>query len=82
MNEVPQQKLELEYRVMNQIDFADFLRIDIRVGTIVKVEAFERAKNPSYKIWVDFGKNIGIKKTSAQVTFHYLSDDLIGRQVC
>ncbi len=63
------------------IDFNDFLKVDIRVGTVIRVEPFPEARRPAYKLWVDFGEVIGIKKTSAQLTVHYQIDDLIGRQV-
>lgn len=64
-----------------QIDFNDFLKVDIRVGTVVRVEPFPEARNPAYKLWVDFGEPIGTKKSSVQVTVHYQPDDLLGRQV-
>ena len=63
------------------IGFEDFLKVDIRVGTVVKAEPYPEARRPTYKVWVDFGAEIGIKKTSAQATAHYTLDDLIGRQV-
>ena len=63
------------------IGFDDFLRVDIRAGTIAKVEPFPEARRPAFKIWVDFGPEIGVKKTSAQVTRHYSEDTLVGRQV-
>jgi tRNA-binding protein len=63
------------------IHYEDFEKVDLRSGTIVKVEAFPRAKKPAYKIWVDFGEHIGILQTSAQVTVHYTPDTLMGRQV-
>ena len=63
------------------IDFSDFLKVDIRVGTVVRAEPFPEARRPAYKLWVDFGEAIGVKKTSAQLTVHYRIDDLIGRQV-
>jgi len=63
------------------IDYTDFEKVDLRSGTIVKVEAFPRAKKPAYKIWVDFGEQIGVLQTSAQVTVHYTPETLMGRQV-
>ena len=63
------------------ISYEEFEKVDLRSGTIVKAELFPRAKKPSYKVWVDFGDEIGIKQTSAQVTTHYTPEALIGRQV-
>lgn len=63
------------------ITFDDFAKIDIRVGEIVKAECFEKARRPAYKLFVDFGDEIGIKKSSAQITDLYKIDDLVGRQV-
>ena len=61
--------------------FEDFMKLDIRVGEITQVEIFEKAKKPAYKLWVDFGNEIGIKKSSAQTTECYKKDELIGKQV-
>ena len=61
--------------------FEDFLKLDMRVGEIIKAEVFEKAKRPAYKLWVDFGEEIGVKKSSAQITECYGSDELIGKQV-
>jgi tRNA-binding protein len=63
------------------ISYADFERVDIRAGTIVSVEPFPEARKPSYKLTIDFGPEIGMKRSSAQITDHYRIDDLKGRQV-
>lgn len=63
------------------ISWNDFEKIDLRAGTIVEVEDFPEARRPSYKLWVDFGEEIGIKKTSAQITKLYTKDQLKNRQV-
>lgn len=63
------------------ITFDDFAKIDIRVGEIIKAEVFEKARRPAYKLWVDFGNELGVKKSSAQITDLYKIDDLIGKQV-
>ena len=63
------------------IDYADFRRVDIRVGTIVAVEPFPEARRPAVKLQVDFGPAIGLKKSSAQITRNYQSETLVGRQV-
>lgn len=63
------------------LDFDTFLETDIRVGRVTKSEPFPEARNPAIKLWVDFGDEIGTKKTSAQITAHYLPEDLVGRMV-
>ncbi len=63
------------------IGFDDFARIDIRVGTITAADPFPEARRPAYKLSIDFGSEIGVKRSSAQLTDHYRCDELVGRQV-
>jgi tRNA-binding protein len=63
------------------ITFDDFLKVDIRVGTVVTAEPFPEARKPAYRMTIDFGPELGIKKTSAQITQHYTLDELVGRKV-
>lgn len=63
------------------ISYEDFEKVDLRSGTIVKVEEFPRAKKPAYKVWVDFGSELGVLQTSAQITAHYNLDSLVGKMV-
>ena len=65
-----------------QIDYAVFERVDHRVGTVIDAQPFPQARKPAIKLTIDFGAEIGVKRSSAQLTVHYKPDQLIGRQVC
>jgi len=66
---------------MNNLSWSNFEKVDMRVGTILEVSDFSEARNPSYKLLIDFGKDIGIKKSSAQITTLYSKDELLGIQI-
>ncbi len=63
------------------ISWADFAKVELKIGTVVKAEEFPEARRPAYKVWVDFGGDLGIKKSSAQITVHYKPEELIGKQI-
>jgi tRNA-binding protein len=66
---------------MSSISYQEFERVNLRSGTIIKVEEFPRAKKPAFKVWADFGTEIGVLQTSAQVTVRYTPQTLLGRQI-
>ncbi len=63
------------------ISWSDFEKVDMRVGTIVEINDFPKARKPAYKLKVDFGAELGVKQSSAQITVHYRKEDLLNRQV-
>ena len=63
------------------IEFQDFLNVDMRIGEIIEVQDFPEARKPSYKLMIDFGSGVGVKKSSAQITFHYSKESLVGKKV-
>ena len=66
---------------MSEISFDDFMAVDVRVGEIIRAEPFPEARKPAYKLWVNFGDEIGEKKSSAQITVHYSLSELVGKRV-
>lgn len=66
---------------MDKISFDDFMKVDVRAGRIVRAEPFPEARKPAIKMWIDFGAELGEKKTSAQITTHYTPEQLVGQQV-
>jgi tRNA-binding protein len=67
--------------MQNTITWSDFESVELRVGTVIRSEDFPEARKPAYKIWVDFGSEIGVKQSSVQITTHYTREELVGRQI-
>jgi tRNA-binding protein len=72
---------DLDTPIAEAIGFDDFLKVDVRVGTVVAADPFPEARKPAYKLTIDFGRALGTKKSSAQITSHYSLEELVGRQV-
>ena len=66
---------------MDEISFDDFLKVDIRVGKVIRAEPYPEARTPAIKMWIDFGADLGERKTSAQITAHYSPQELVGTNV-
>lgn len=75
------EEFKIRRKMMETIEWGDFEKVELRVGTITKVEDFPEARIPAYRLWIDFGPEIGLLKSSAQITEHYERDDLLGKQI-
>jgi tRNA-binding protein len=68
-------------KLMKSISYDDFLKVELRIGQIIRAEVFEKARKPAYKLWIDFGEELGVKRSSAQITQLYHIDELVGKRV-
>jgi len=66
---------------MDTINFDDFMRVGLHFGTVVRAEVFKEARKPAYKLWIDFGDEIGVKQSSSQITVKYTAEELVGKQL-
>ena len=80
-NSINKTIFKVQYKTMNNLSWTEFEKVEMRVGTVIEVNDFPEAQKPSYKLIIDFGKKIGLLKTSAQLTVLYQKEDLIGNQV-
>ena len=79
--EIGEKSRYMNRKSLEKLTFEEFQKVEIRVGTIVEVQNFPEARKPAFKLWVDFGQEFGVRKTSAQVTKNYEKENLMGRQV-
>ena len=79
--EIGEKSRYMNRKPLEKLTFEEFQKVEIRVGTIVEVQKFPEARKPAFKLWVDFGQEFGVRKTSAQVTKNYEKETLMGRQV-
>ena len=79
--EIGENSRYMNRKPLEKLTFEEFQKVEIRVGTIVEVQEFPEARKPAFKLWVDFGQEFGVRKTSAQVTKNYEKENLMGRQV-
>ena len=81
LGDIVEKSRYMNCKPIETLTFEEFQKVEIRVGTIVEVQEFPEARKPAFKLWVDFGQEFGVRKTSAQVTKNYEKENLVGRQV-